>query len=367
MRVYASAEGMRMANEIEDDAAGDFKELQAALLSTDNVEQFLHELSLLAAGLFSGGLSCGLTIQPHGLPMTVACSDPVAARVDEVQYKLDDGPCLHAARDGHTVRIEDTARDNGGGKARWPEFQAQAAAQGIRSCLALPLHAEGRSIGAINLYARTASAFGRAEAKRAENFAAKASGALALAMRLESHALLIKQLRSSLASRTVIDQALGIIMARERCTQGHAFAIMRSASQNSNVKLRDIASTIVTSVTGEAPQPPPPFEDALTASKQDALPPPARKPPGRRARPRLRQCQPSRGQPSRGHCAPDPDGRPDPPARTGPPGTRRHWEIRPAADRRRSGREPAARTGCRRRAVARLNWPPLAGRYAPAR
>jgi AmiR/NasT family two-component response regulator len=80
-------------------------------------------------------------------------------------------------------------------------------------------------------------------------------------MRLASHAALIEQLRSSLTSRTVIDQALGIIMAREYCTQARAFAILRSASQNSNVKVRHIATAIVTSVTGESPQPPPPFED----------------------------------------------------------------------------------------------------------
>ncbi len=268
MRGCASAEGMPMANEIDDDAAGSFKELHDALLGTESVEQFLHEMSLLAAELVSDGLSCGMTIQPNGQPMTVACSDPVAARVDEVQYKLDDGPCLHAMRDGHPVRIEDTVHSNGGGKARWPEFEAQAAAQGIRSCLALPLNADGRSIGAINLYARTASAFGTAEAQRAENFVENASGALALAIRLESHALLIEQLRSSLTSRTVIDQALGIIMARQQCTQSRAFAILRSASQNSNVKLRDIAGAVVMSITGEPPQAPPPFEDALIASKK---------------------------------------------------------------------------------------------------
>jgi AmiR/NasT family two-component response regulator len=71
-------------------------------------------------------------------------------------------------------------------------------------------------------------------------------------------------LRSSLASRTVIDQALGIVMAREQCTQTRAFAILRSASQNSNVKLRDIASAIVTSVSGEPPQPSPAFNDELS-------------------------------------------------------------------------------------------------------
>jgi GAF domain-containing protein len=173
-----------------------------------------------------------------------------------MQYELDDGPCLHAMRDARTVRIEDTAE-----KAHWPEFEAQAASHGIRSCLALPLNADGRPVGALNLYAREASAFGTAEARLAENFAEDASGALSLAIRLASHAALIEQLRSSLASRGVIDQALGIIMAREHCTQDRAFAILRSASQNGNVKLRDVASAVVTSMTGEPPRPAPPFEE----------------------------------------------------------------------------------------------------------
>ena len=247
--------GVPMAGELGADAtteftdAEDLKELQDALLSTQSVEQFLHEMAVLAARMVGGGLSCGMTMQPNGRPVTVACSDPVAAQVDEAQYELDDGPCLHAMRDGHMVRIEDTAD-----KGRWPDFEAQAASQGIRSCLALPLNADGKPVGALNLYARAASAFGTAEARRAENFAENASGALTLAMRLASHTALIEQLRSSLISRAVIDQALGIIMATERCTQVRAFAILRSASQNSNVKLRHIASAIVTSITGEPPQ-----------------------------------------------------------------------------------------------------------------
>jgi GAF domain-containing protein len=124
------------------------------------------------------------------------------------------------------------------------------------------LYADGRSVGALNLYAREAAAFGAAQEQRAEDFAENASGALMLAKRLASRADLIEQLRSTLASRTVIDQALGIIMAREHCTQSRAFAILRSASQSSNVKLRDIAAAIVTSVSGEPPQPPPAFQDS---------------------------------------------------------------------------------------------------------
>jgi GAF domain-containing protein len=239
----------------EFDNGGNIRELYLALLSTQGVAEFLREMAVLAARLVSGGLSCGMTVQPDGKPATVACSDPLAARVDEVQYELNDGPCLHAVRDGRMVRIEDTAE-----KARWPEFEAQAAARGIRSCLALPLNMDGKPVGALTLYAREAAAFGAAETRRAGNFAENASGALSLAIRLASHEALTEQLRSSLASRGVIDQTLGIIMAREHCTTDRAFAILRAASQNSNVKLRDIASSVVTSVTGEPPRPAPPFE-----------------------------------------------------------------------------------------------------------
>lgn len=238
--------GAQMVRWLEEGFQGDFSELQDMLLGTESLEQFLHEMAVLAAGLAGAGMSCGMTMRPNGWPVTVACSDPLAARIDELQYELDDGPCLQAMRDGRMARIDDTAD-----KALWPEFEAQAASRGIRSCLALPLNSGGEPAGALNLYARTASAFGPAGTQRAADFALNAAGALVLAVRLASHVELIEQLRSSLVSRTVIDQALGIIMARERCTQARAFSILRSASQNSNVKLRDIASEIVTSISGE--------------------------------------------------------------------------------------------------------------------
>lgn len=224
--------------------------LQRALLSTRTLEQFLQELATLAARLVTDGVSCGMTMRSTGRAATVACSDRLASEIDEVQYRLNDGPCLHAMRSGDQVSIEDTAR-----QAQWPRFEAAAQARGIRSCLALPLVAEGTPVGALNLYARGVAAFGPAHVRQAENLAENASGGLSLMLRLAAYAELTDQLRSSLISRTVIYQAIGVIMAQERCTQAKAFEILRTASQNSNVKLRDIASAIVTMVSGEPPQP----------------------------------------------------------------------------------------------------------------
>lgn len=235
-----------------DDGTVSIAELQRVLLSTETVEQFLKELAVLAAGLVAGGLSCGMTLGTKGRPYTAACSDERASEVDDIQYRLGEGPCLESMRSGVTVCIGDTASER-----RWPGFCGQAAARGVRSTLALPLVTDGEPAGALNLYAPAADAFGPAEWRRAERFAANGAGALALAHRLASYTAINGQLRESLASRSVIDQAIGVIMAQERCSQVRAFAILRSASQNRNVKLRDLAAEVITRVTGHPPEPPP--------------------------------------------------------------------------------------------------------------
>jgi AmiR/NasT family two-component response regulator len=67
------------------------------------------------------------------------------------------------------------------------------------------------------------------------------------------------QLADALVSSSVIDQAIGILMGQQRCAASAAFDLLRQASQHRNRKLRDIAAEIVTSVSGEPPQPRPPF------------------------------------------------------------------------------------------------------------
>ena len=244
-----------MSNEVQTDLAG----LQNALLKTDSVEQFLRELAVLAARTVGEGegMSCGMALRQRGRPVTAAaCSDSVASEADRVQYQSQEGPALHALRHARPVNVHNTATAD-----RWPRFCRHAASLGIRSCYAVPLVNDGEPVGALMLYARRPGAFGPEETRRAQRFARHASGALALSLRMAFCADQNDQLRSSIVSRAVIDQALGVIMATERCPQDKAFALLRSASQNTNVKLRDLAATIVTRVSGEPPQPAAPFED----------------------------------------------------------------------------------------------------------
>jgi transcriptional regulator with GAF, ATPase, and Fis domain len=244
-----------VSNEVQADLAG----LQDALLKTDSVEQFLHELAVLAARTVGEGegMSCGMALRQRGRPASAtACSDALASEADRVQDESGDGPALDALRHVRPVNVRDTATAN-----NWPRFCRQAASLGIRSCYALPLSHDREPIGALVLYARRPGAFGPQETRRAEKFARHASGALALSLRMASCADQNDQLRSSIVSRAVIDQALGVIMATERCPQDKAFALLRNVSQNTNVKIRDLAATIVTRVSGEPPRPTAPFED----------------------------------------------------------------------------------------------------------
>ena len=236
---------------------GDLAGLQEALLKTDTLEQFLHELAVLAARAVGDGLCCGMALRRRGRPVpAMACSDPLASEADQAQCQAGDGPVLHALRHVRPVQVRDTASAD-----RWLPFCREAVSLGIRSCYALPLVSAGEPVGALVLYARRAAAFGPAETGRAGEFAGHAAGALALALRMASCADQNDQLRSSIVSRAVIDQALGVIMATQRCPQDKAFAMLRSASQNNNVKLRDLAADIVTSVSGEPPKLTAPFED----------------------------------------------------------------------------------------------------------
>jgi hypothetical protein len=103
-----------MSEDMAHHVSGDLTELQKALLGTQTVEQFLQEVALLAARLVPDGMSCGMTMRPNGRPVTVACSDELASQIDELQYQLGDGPCLHALRQGSVVHVEDTAEGRTG-------------------------------------------------------------------------------------------------------------------------------------------------------------------------------------------------------------------------------------------------------------
>lgn len=223
-------------------------ELQQLLLATEDITDFLQRIAVLTVSVLPDEMSCGITLRRDHGAFTVASSDDRAGKLDEIQYGYDEGPCLQTLATGVKVLVDDLAQDD-----RFGEYKMPALGHGIRSSLSLPLRGDGEVIGALNIYAATPGVFGTEEQRVAGQFADEASLTLALALRMAERAEMSAHLQNALTSRSAIDQALGIIMGQNRCTADEAFEVLRTASQNRNVKLRDIAADIVTAVSGRPP------------------------------------------------------------------------------------------------------------------
>lgn len=230
--------------------------LQELLLTAPAIETFLQEVSMLASGLLDPVASVGITVHQGGEPLTVASSDDRAPLIDEEQYTVGQGPCLESMKTGRVVEVKDQRTDT-----RWGDYPARARSHGVLSSLSLPLLVDGRSLGALNLYSNErADAFGDDIREQAMVFAERASVALTLTLRYNQQANTSIQLEQALSSRTLIDQAVGILMAEQRCNAHVAFDLLRRHSQTQNRRLRDVAKDIITRVSGAPPAEPRPFE-----------------------------------------------------------------------------------------------------------
>ena len=225
------------------------RELLELLLTSPGIEEYLDELVRMAAGLSDGILGCGVTVRRGGDVLTVASSNDLAVAVDEVQYGTGTGPCLDCLAHGQVLAVVDMVDES-----RWGSFPSHAIGHGVRSSLSVPLDVDGRTIGALNAYGSTPDLFVGGVRDGLVEFGGQTQTSLAVALRSAEQADLVAQLHAAMQSRSVIDQALGILMARQRCTAGEAFAVLRSASQSRNRKLADIAADLITATTGHPPE-----------------------------------------------------------------------------------------------------------------
>lgn len=169
-----------------------------------------------------------------------AYSSQVAFDSDQAQYQADEGPCLEAIREHHTVIIDDLEDDD-----RWPEYRRLALALGVRSMISFRLFVLADTMGALDFYSRTPHAFGTRARLLGQVFASHAAVAL-------KSAITETGMDAALRSRDLIGQAKGVLMEREGITATAAFARLQQTSQASNRPLREVAAEITE--TGVLPQ-----------------------------------------------------------------------------------------------------------------
>ncbi|MHA7209745.1 GAF and ANTAR domain-containing protein [Arthrobacter sp. MDT1-65] len=224
-------------------------ELFALLTETDDIQKFLDDFAVMAARRLSTTIdvSCAITLVRHRKAGTLAASDEVARTADEFQNRFGDGPCLDAAATGTSVYCPDTAGD-----PRWPTYLRRLDTGRVRSILGVPIALEGGGQAALNLYSARPDAFTPAGIEAAEALAGTASSSLRLAVLAAAMDDQQKDLEAALASRRVINTAVGIIMFQNTCSQAEALAILQRASSSRNVKLRLVAERVVASANRQS-------------------------------------------------------------------------------------------------------------------
>jgi len=225
-----------------------------------DVDAFMVDLARLAADSVAPGLqdvSCGITVQQGEQQSSAAWSDARASQLDEIQYELDNGPCLHALRHQEIVMIADMDRD-----VDWPAWRERALAEGVGSSLSVPVPVVGvvGARAAFNFYSSKPAGFDESAVERGLEMANRAVRAIGLVSRVVEQEMHVEQMRTALGSRSVIDQALGIIMAQSKCDADEAFVVLRRASHNRNLKLRQVAIEIVERASGKPLAKPPVFQ-----------------------------------------------------------------------------------------------------------
>jgi GAF domain-containing protein len=221
--------------------------LSQLLLLQQPLEDTLTEVAAFATEAIPGADGAGLTLLENNRADTIVASADFVRAIDEVQYRLDEGPCVLAV----ATRLTQVSGSLGG-EPRWPRFGPRAGRLGVHSALSLPLIVKQRLVGALNVYSHERHAFDSRAVRMGELFSRPAAVTAANALLLEESRRLAEQLERALISRAEIDQAIGIIMSRSGVNATEASEQLRRVSQTENIRLADVAQHLVQSAVERA-------------------------------------------------------------------------------------------------------------------
>ena len=244
----AAAAKLRQASTGTTGLAMAFAEIARYLYEADDFEDVLTRIAETAVSTVSGCDMASITVREGGESFrTLASTHSAATAADEAQYEAHEGPCLDAIDQAivHTPSLPDL---------RWPTLASRPADSGIAAIVSYRLTSQGHSAedaiaGSLNAYAGKPQAFDDEAQEIGLILAAHASVGIRAVREREAFQQFGHQLHDALSSRDVIGQAKGILMERLRITPEDAFDTLRRASQQLNLKLRQVAQRLAE--TGE--------------------------------------------------------------------------------------------------------------------
>lgn len=206
------------------------------LAAARSLEEAGEEIVRSARSAVPGYVSVALVVrEPDGARSVVAATDEIARATASFQLHLEEGPLVLALEDVGTVQSADARVDG-----RWPRYARSLAAQSEATVaqLSTPLVAGHQLLGALDLGSSTSGLPAPVWVRAAELHATQAAMVLER-LRVEA------QLASAVDSRTVIGQAVGLVMERLHVGRDQAVELLKLHSSVSNVRVRALADELV--------------------------------------------------------------------------------------------------------------------------
>jgi hypothetical protein len=177
---------------------------------------------------------------PSGV--VIAATDERARQLEELQFALDEGPCVEASRSDHPVLHPELTTS---GSVRWPRYGAAALDAGVHAIFAFPLQVGAVRIGVLDLYRDTP---GNLTAVELADAAAFADAATVLLLYLQEHPGPDDEpsaLTGPIDSRAEVHQATGMITVQLGVSLTDALLRLRAHAYASGQTVTDVAAEVV--------------------------------------------------------------------------------------------------------------------------
>ena len=225
----------------EQELANTFVMLADSLVEDYDIVDLLDRLAAACVRLLDVAAAGLLLNDLQGHLAVVASSSEETRLLEIFQLQNDQGPCLDCVRTGAAVVSGDLDAD----RVRWPLFASFALEAGFRSVAALPLRLREQTIGGLNLFGRRAGPVSPEDQRLAQALADVATIGILQQRSAQRTTMLAEHLQRALNSRVVIEQAKGVLAERNAMSMAAAFDALRLYSRDHNIKLTNLAVTVV--------------------------------------------------------------------------------------------------------------------------